>query len=272
MPPITRQPPPAAPATPRKGSRRRADIPPEVLERLHLGQESTITLVEVLAIDQRRLVQARATTWGAVAEPLLVAAEASAGQGFMDRYRAMGLTLALETGGRGRVFQRLAEDLADTVRSWAAFAAGFAAGEDLAERLALIRPFAADPHMGVRECAWMALRPHLAADLKSAWKLLKPWVEDADPNIRRCAIEATRPRGVWCAHIESLKADPRPGLKLLKNVRADPAKYVQNSCANWLNDAAKSQPLWVQDLCAAWLADSPGKATAYICKRALRSL
>lgn len=272
MPPITRLRPPSVSSATRKGSRRRADIPPEVLERLHLGQESTITLVEVLAIDQRRLVQARATTWGPVAEPLLAAAEASAGQGFMDRYRAMGLILAIETGGRGRVFNQLATDPADTVRSWAAFAAGFAAGEDLEERLERIRPFAADPHMGVRECAWMALRPHLAADLPASWKLLKPWVVDPDPNLRRCAIEATRPRGVWCAHIEQLKAKPHLGLGLLRPVRADPARYVQNSCANWLNDAGKTHPEWVRDLCARWLVESPVKATTYICRRGQRNL
>jgi 3-methyladenine DNA glycosylase AlkC len=51
---------------------------------------------------------------------------------------------------------------------------------------------------------------------------------------------------------------------------------VQNSVANWLNDAAKTKPQWVQQLTDLWFAEShpatAAKARDYICKRARRNL
>ena len=53
----------------------------------------------------------------------------------------------------------------------------------------------------------MAVRDEVAGAVDDAMRLLAPWVRDADPNIRRFASELTRPRGVWCAQIETLKAE-----------------------------------------------------------------
>ena len=47
---------------------------------------------------------------------------------------------------------------------------------------------------------------------------------------------------------------------------------MQNAVANWLNDASKSRPELVIALTERWSAESPTKATAYIVRRALRTL
>ena len=117
----------------------------------------------------------------------------------------------------------------------------------------------------------MALRPGLAAELRRSVALLTPWTREPSERLRRFASESLRPRGVWCAHRRT-QGRSGIGLPLLAPLRVDPSVYVQDSVANWLNDASKDQPDWVRGVCARWQADAPAEATLRICRRALRTV
>ncbi|AVG39689.1 DNA alkylation repair protein [Achromobacter insolitus] len=242
------------------------DISAERLAQLNAGEPAR-NLTECLAVDFAELLRAAAPGLG----PRSIAAlRAQAGAGISKRM-VLAARILLEGLGPD-VFRQLRDHRSDTVRGWACFMVGAMPDLTLKQRLGLIRPLADDAHFGVREWAWLAVRPQLAAELDAAVELLQPWTAEASERLRRYASESLRPRGVWCAHIAVLKADPGRALPLLEPLRADPSAYVQDSVANWLNDASKDQPAWVRDVCARWSAGKPAEATARICKRALRSI
>jgi len=251
----------------RKGARSRAEIAPDTLAALNAGQIEAATLAECLALDHAALMRAAVPD---LPPASLSELEALAGAGITRRMAAAAAALLAHFGEDGA--ERLAGHSSDTVRGWAAFMVGRARGLALSERLERLRPFADDPHFGVREWAWMAVRPEIAADVERAVALLQPWTTEPSPNLRRFAVEATRPRGVWAAHIPPLKRNPDLGLPLLEPLKADPSTYVQDSVANWINDAAKDQPQWARELCARWRKASASSATERICRRASRSL
>lgn len=242
------------------------DIGADRLAQLNAGAPAT-HLTECLAVDFARLMQALAPEVGAEGIARMRAAAALG----ISRRMALAARILGECLGEPGV-ARMAAQASDTARGWACFMVGAAPGLSLAQRLARIRPLADDAHFGVREWAWLALRPALAADLEAAIAQLQAWTALPSERLRRFASEALRPRGVWCAHIAALKADPGRALPLLEPLRADPAAYVQDSVANWLNDASKDQPDWVRRLCARWLTHSPVAATQRICQRALRTI
>lgn len=271
--PGSRIPNPDSRPLPRKGARTMASIPPEILAALNSGAEEPLTLPEWLAIDQRQLLAAVAKSLRLRdAARLDAAAEAVAGLGVQQRTKGIGRALLAVFGEELPRHAGLCGHPSAMVRSWVGYGIGAMEGLDFATRLALLKPFAADANMSVRECAWDAWRPQFAEDPAGHLPVLLPWVADADANVRRCACEGTRPRGVWTLHIPLLKRSPEIALPLLEPLRADPSRYVQDAVANWLNDASKSAPEWTRGLCARWESESPGKATAYIVRRALRTL
>lgn len=249
----------------RKGATRPVDVPPDILAQLNAGTLETRTLAEGLAIDFRVLLR---HVLPDLAPALLEQIRPT--DGITRRMDAVGRLLFTYAGAE--CFAHLAVHPSDTVRGWAAFVLAHIPNLALHERLNRIRSLADDPHFGVREWAWMAMRPHIAADVPVAIDILGTWTNDPSPNIRRFAIESTRPRGVWSAHIAALKHDPALGLPLLEPLKNDESRYVQDSVGNWLNDAAKSQPAWVVAVCRRWQEESPTRATRQICVRALRSV
>lgn len=242
-------------------------IAPSRLAELNAGRVETAHLAECLAVDFAALMRAALPEMGAEAVARL---KAEAATGILRRMSLAARMIGDELGSAAS--DRLGQHPSDTVRGWACFMIGAAEGLDLEGRLVMIKPLADDLHFGVREWAWMAVRPHLASDLDAAVGHLSSWTVSPSERIRRFSCEAIRPRGVWCSHIDVLKKEPDKVLPILEALKADPARYVQDSVGNWLNDAAKSCPQWVRDLCARWRAQSPSPHTARICKRALRTL
>ncbi len=261
----------------RKGARRISEVPSKVLGILNAGETETVNLVEWLAVDQRLLVQNVLPKIGLrdVVKPILEEIEKikrPTQNKIIPVVSAALLGRLREKSNRDQLFERLCVHQSDMVRSWAAFVIGLDEELKFEGKLAEVRRFAVDSHFGVREIAWFALRPDIEGELTKAIRLLSRWSKEDDENIRRFASESTRPRGVWCKHIEALKQDPELGLPIIEPLSSDPSKYVRDSVANWLNDAGKSQPQWVSKLCHRWLKASKTEETAYIVKRALRTI
>lgn len=251
----------------RRGARRASGIPSQVLWDLNSGRLESATLVESLAVDHSALMRATCPEVPEAQRQRLVP-ENKLG---ITRRMSVAAELLLEHGGEGAI-GRLSKHPLDTVRGWAAFMIGQLPNLPLAERLERMRALADDPHFGVREWAWLALRPHIGAKLETAVQLLTPWTFAESASVRRFAVEAARPRGVWAQHIAGLKRDPDMGLPLLDPLKADTAVYVQDSVANWINDVAKDRPDWAEALCRRWRTESRSPATERICRRAVRSL
>lgn len=260
----------------RKGAARIALIPPEVLDALNAGLVATVNLNEFLALDLPRLTLNVAKHIGLPADHERIADTLAMLDAFRPVKRHAHVARALydlaePRADRDAIAHALATHPSDVARSWATQWISFS-GLPLPAKLQTVRRFAADPHFGVREMAWMAVRDEVTGAIDDAVELLAPWVRDRDENIRRFASELTRPRGVWCAQIETLKAQPWRALPLLEPLKADSSRYVQNSVANWLNDAAKTQPDWVREVCTRWSEQSRAAPTAYIVRRALRNI
>lgn len=253
----------------RKGAVRRADVPKDILRKLNKGEIEALTLAEVLSVDLSQLLK---NAFPALSKPGFNQMKKAENEkmGWIGRTTLAGEILYQEFGTD--CLNSMMQHASDQVRGWGASLVKHIPDISFDKRLKMIKPIIDDTNPGVREVAWIMMRPHLANDLKQGLKILEPWVLDKKPNIRRFATEITRPRGVWCAHIPTLRKNPKQGLPLLAPVKSDPSRYVQNSVANWLNDASKDDPAWVESLCKKWTTSSATKETTYICKRALRTL
>lgn len=262
--------------TKRKGARSVKEIPPAILQQLNTGAIETANLVEWLAVDQELLLTnlLRQNKREAYLQPVLSNISQLKKQTVNTINETIGISLfeQIIRHSDQDFLLLLKKHPADLVRCWATYTIGKNEQLSITEILQQIQPFAADKHFGVREISWLAVRSKIAGNLKKSITILSGWSSHKDENIRRFTTESTRPRGVWCEHIEILKQEPALGLPLLEPLNNDPSKYVQDSVGNWLNDASKTSPAFVQSLCARWAKESDTKNTAYIIKKALRTI
>lgn len=237
------------------------------LAELNCGRAQARTLSEALVIDQGLLL---ASVLPELPVSIQQAVCEAASLGILKKMTLIGGLLSDHYGGQ--VPDVVLHNPSDTVRGWACFMVGSDEAASIEDVLARIRPLADDDHFTVREWAWMGVRKRLVAQLPASIEQLALWTLDPSENVRRFASEALRPRGVWATHIAELKAEPELGLPLLEPLRADASRYVQDSVANWINDASKTRPDWARQLSSRWLDESPSEATVRIAKRALRSV
>ena len=260
----------------RKGSRSFKDIPEKIFNQLNAGEIASANLVEWLAINPLILLdnvlkQTKRKHYFKSVSTEVKKLKKRTVNTINETIGTELLNLTIQHKD-SEFLLLISQHISDAVRCWAAYTVGKNEADSIEEKLENIKPFAADDHFGVREIAWMAMRPTIAEKLNKSISILSLWSKSTDAYIRRFASEATRPRGVWCNHIEALKSNPEIGLPILEPLKSDPEKYVQDSVANWLNDASKSNPDFVIQICKRWESISQTKETAYIIKRACRSL
>ncbi|AHL70631.1 DNA alkylation repair protein [Bacillus pumilus] len=262
----------------RKGARKGTDIPHDVLFLLNQGKIESVNLTEWLAVNHMTLLRHVLPSVGLDHHLDDVSSDVTQqkAESGMKAIRLIGQlldeVLQKENGEKQtEVLQAFTHHVSDSVRCWAAYMNKHRLST-LEEKMAYIQPFAADPHFGVREIAWMSVRESLTDQLDQSIEHLTEWAKSKDENIRRFSVEAIRPRGVWTKHIESLKQEPMRAQPILDLLKSDPSTYVQDSVGNWLNDASKTQPNWVINLCEQWLKDSDTKATSRIVKKAKRTI
>lgn len=260
----------------RKGSRSAKEIPKEILRQLDRGEIETANLVEWLAVDQRLLLENLLKQFDRTQylQPILNDIENLKKQTVNTINEAIGTGLFEQSSKNNdtEILTIITSHTSDLIRCWATYTIGKNQALNITQKLEQIQRFSADKHFGVREICWLAIRSNISKDLAKSIEILSGWTNHADENIRRFASEATRPRGVWCEHIEELKHDPELGLSILEPMKSYRSKYVQDSVGNWLNDASKTQPEFVRTLCEKWKKESPTKETAYIIKKALRTI
>ncbi|MEO0573054.1 MAG: DNA alkylation repair protein [Bacteroidota bacterium] len=256
----------------RKGPRSLKDLNTEVIDYLNTGKIETKNLMEWLATDQLAILEIvlrdlKKEDWF---PNFVEAVHAQKKPTANSNTRVIGETFA-QLSSNGSLYGQLKSHTSDIVRCWACWAESLQ-HDDVASLIDGMRDYAADLHFGVREVVIFASKERMAEDLETSIKILSNWTNSKDENIRRFVAEALRPIGVWVKKISEFQEHPEKGLPLVGPLKSDSSKYVRDSVGNWLNDASKSKPDWVIGICHQWKKESPTKETAYIIKRAMRTI
>lgn len=261
----------------RKGARKMSEVPEEVIELMNLGKIESINLMEFLHFNHERLVE---NTFNKLKlskyiTPITTQLKEYENDTVIKKVPLVSKWIFEQVNDkkeRIRIINLFKKQTSDMLRCYACFGIEMENAFSLEDKFEMIFDFANDHNAGVREYAWMALRPSVIDQLHSSISILEKWTTHPSDNIRRFASEITRPRGVWCKHINTLKESPHLGLPILNPLNADSSKYVQDSVANWLNDASKTQASFVEEICKKWTKEKPTPQTLRIVKRALRSI
>jgi len=115
-----------------------------------------------------------------------------------------------------------------------------------------------------------AIRPFIKHAPDKMMALLLTWTTDENEHVRRLSSEGCRLKLPWSFKLDLFIKDPSPVLKILNRLKSDPAKYVQKSVANNLNDISKYYPEIIVKYIKQWTFKNPN--TAWILKHASRTL
>ncbi|MEH7203037.1 hypothetical protein V7130_11060 [Bacillus safensis] len=115
-----------------------------------------------------------------------------------------------------------------------------------------------------------AVRPFLIQDQDKMLAQMLVWSQNQNEHIRRLASEGCRPRLPWGLTVPALKKDPSVTLPILEKLKSDPARYVQKSVANHLNDISAIQPDLMKKTAKSWYGTN--EHTNWIIKHASRTL
>ena len=199
----------------RKGAFRIALIPPEVLGALNDGLLETVNLNEFLALELPRLARSVAGHIGldSASERLDDTLAMLGAFKPMQRHghiaRAL-YDLAAQHAERDAVAHRLATHASDAARCWAAQWVTLS-GLPLAAQLEAVRRFAADPHFGVREIAWMAVRDAVIGALDDRWRCCSRGRPTPIPT--SAALPASSRARAACGARRSTRSRPSPGAR-----------------------------------------------------------
>jgi 3-methyladenine DNA glycosylase AlkC len=122
-----------------------------------------------------------------------------------------------------------------------------------------------------RFSAESSIRAFLVKYPDETYARLVEWARDESVHVRRLVSEGTRPRLPWAPRLRAFQEDPRPVIALLELLKDDPARYVQRSVANNLNDIGKDHPELAVEVCDRW-STGGSAGQAWIVRHALRSL
>ncbi len=116
-----------------------------------------------------------------------------------------------------------------------------------------------------------AVRPYIAAYPERMIAQLTEWARDDNEHVRRLVSEGTRTRLPWATRVPWLNDNPDERLALLELLKEDPARYVQRSVANHLNDIVKDDRELALDVLERW-STIDNDATQWIVRHASRNL